>query len=210
MNHALAMPARFAVALAPLALAALGPLIGHAWLGHGLYKLALLALPFACGCRAAWPARPTGRQVALAVTSGAMLGLIAFCLIAGIVPRFISFSELRANFDARYGYTPLTAGIAALAIASLNALLEEWFYRGFLDRQLGAPLSALVFSLQHVIVLIGLGGPAASVAAGIAVYPAALIWTYVTKQGGISMAFLSHAITDAVFLAGGFYLLGYI
>lgn len=207
---ALSTPAKLAVALAPLALAALGPVIGHAWLGHGLYKLALLALPFLCGCRAAWPARPTSRQLALALTSGAMLGLVAFCLIAAIVPHFLPFSELRANFDARYHYTPLTAGIAALAIALLNSLLEEWFYRGFLDRQITPPLSALVFSLQHVIVLIGLGGPAAAVGAGIAVYPAALIWTYVRNQGGISMAFLSHAITDAVFLAGGFYLLGYI
>jgi len=58
-----------------LALASLGHGIGHGWLGHGLYKVGLLAVPLLAGARFARPGRPTAGEAALGVGLGLLSGL---------------------------------------------------------------------------------------------------------------------------------------
>ncbi len=201
---------RITIALAPLVLAALGPLVGHAWLGHGLYKLALVGLPFLCGRRFVRPAAPSFRALLESAAVGAALGGVAYLLCATLLPSLVDLTALRKAFDARYGYTPATAILASLLIIAVNSLIEEWFYRGLLDDLVPSPLASLVFSLQHVIVLGGLAGWAPAALAGVAVYPAGLAWTWIYRRHGLGAAWLSHALADLALLGGGLYLLGYL
>jgi len=199
---------KIAVAAAPAIVAFLGTLIGHGWIGHGLYKLLLFGIPFFYGAKMAWPNR---RNICEAVISGLALGTLAFGLLYLVLPLLVDVASVREGFDARYHYTPTTAIIAAILIMSINALLEEWFYRGFLDNYAGVPLSVFFFGLQHAIVLAGIAGPVPGVIAGVAVMPAGLLWTWLARRSnGIFTPFISHALTDVILLTGGLWMLGYI
>ncbi|RMH58532.1 MAG: hypothetical protein D6679_04900 [Candidatus Hydrogenedentota bacterium] len=197
------------IAAVPLLLAAAGPFLGHGWLGFGLYKIALLLLPFLYGKKLRPPRPPKRPETLPAILSGLVLGGVAFGLVWLFLPLFIAPGELRHAFDVRYGYSPATAAAAALLIATANALLEEWFYRGFLDEQIGPPASAFCFALQHVIVLAGLGSVSAALCTGAAVYPAGLVWSFLSRGGRIQEPFLSHVAADLVLLGGGLFFLGY-
>lgn len=196
--------------LTPLILALAGLWIGHGWIGHGLYKFALLALPFVFGMRVALPTKPRPRDLALAIGSGCLLGAVAAALIVAVLPRVADPAALRAAFDARYGYTPASAIAVCVLLACVNSLLEEWFYRGFLDPRLGPLATSIVFGLQHVIVLGGIAGLMPALAAGAACAAAGLVWSLLAWRGGIVLSFLSHALTDMILLAAGLRLLGYL
>ena len=200
----------FIVAMIPLSLAAIGPLIGHAWIGHGFYKIALLSIPFAFGLRFTLPRGFNRAQITAGVISGFILGASALTLLFVLMPLVSSPAEIRASLDARYHYTPLTAVSAALFIMTFNALLEEWFYRGFLNRLAGPILASFVFGLQHTIVLWGLAGSGVAILAGLIVVPAGVIWSLIAPEGKIFIPFISHAITDLFLVGGGLFLLGYL
>lgn len=197
-------------AILVLLMAGLGGLFGHAWLGHGLYKLALLGIPFAYGARVSRPTLPGSRSLAIAASSGLVIGAAALGLLHLIPPAIADPAGIRANLDARYGYTLATVILASLLISTANALLEEWFYRGFLNRALGAPAASFVFGLQHTAVLAGIAGIGPALLAGIAVVPAGLFWSAISPRGEITLPFVSHVFTDLVLLGGGLFLLGYV
>lgn len=197
-------------ALVVLGLASMGHWIGHGWLGHGLYKVGLLAVPLLAGVRFSRPLRPSGRSVLGGVGLGLLLGAAAAGLVASLLPRFVDPSALRASFDARYGTTPATVLVAALAVATMNALLEEWFYRGFLDARIGASFASFIFGVQHAIVLSGLAGPLPAFLAGALCVPAGLVWSSLARRtGGILVPFLSHMAADLVLFAAGLRILGW-
>ncbi|MEK8022662.1 MAG: CPBP family glutamic-type intramembrane protease [Candidatus Hydrogenedentota bacterium] len=197
-------------AFVPLLLAAAGTMIEHGWLGHGLYKLGLLFVPLLFGMRFAFPQRMKKESATVALSTGLLLGLAAWLLIELILPRVADPRTIRAAFDARYHYTPSSAIAAACLIATANAVLEEWFYRGFLDDAGGKILSLFCFSLQHFIVFRGLAGTGPAFIAALAVVPAGWIWSRIRTRHGLAAASLSHIVTDAVLLVGGLRLLGYV
>lgn len=199
---------KIVIAAAPALVALLGTFIGHGWMGHGLYKILLLGIPFYFGARMSWPRRGSIRD---AVLSGIALGALAFGLLYFILPLLVDVASVRAGFDARYHYTPTTAVIAAVLIMSINALLEEWFYRGFLDGYSGVALSVFFFGAQHAVVLAGIAGLVPGIIAGVAVMPAGLLWTWLARRSnGIFIPFISHALTDVILLTGGLWMLGYL
>lgn len=203
---------RYCVAFIPCLLAFAGPLIGYGWVGHGLYKIALFSIPLYFGLRPRRIPSINPRDRVAAILSGIILGGVAFGLLYTIMPLLIDPIEVRRGFDSRYGYTPTTAIIAAILIMSINALLEEWFYRGFLDDHAGVPVSVLAFGAQHMIVLGGLVGFWPAVLAGAAVMPAGAIWTWIARRSGskIFLPWISHMLTDVVLLGGGLWMLGYL
>ena len=93
---------------------------------------------------------------------------------------------------------------------TMNALLEEWFYRGFLDARLGPVAASMNFGAQHAIVLSGLSCPLPALLAGVACVPASLVWsTLARRTGGILVPFLSHMTADLVLFAAGLRILGW-
>lgn len=200
-----------AFASVPLALAAAGPLFAGGWFGHGLYKIALLALPFVAPRRGAWRLSGGIRASTFGAVTGIVLGAAGLALLAVLLPAFAPPEEIRANLDARYGYD--SAGEVLVAVGLLmtaNAALEEWFYRGFLDRKAGVFPSALTFGMQHTIVLSGVAGLAPALLAGGGTFLAGLVFSFHAARGGLLPAFASHMAADAVLLVGGMFVLGYL
>lgn len=198
-----------AAILIPLILAALSPVFGYGWLGHGVYKLALLGLPFSGGRSALCIGAMNSVVLARAVAVGAALGSAGLGLAWACAGTLWEPTVMREALDTRFSYTPAAAVIAALFIATLNAVLEEWFYRGWLDHRSGVFISAMTFAAQHVIVLAPLVGSAPALCAGLAVVPAALAWSWLSRRDGWALAVVSHVVADIVLFSGGLRLLGY-
>lgn len=196
-------------ALAPSLLAAIGGAIGHGWIGYGFYKIALLILPFAFGA-GLFPLRGVTRESARdAIAAGLLLGAAGSVLLWTLLPRLVDPLAVRAAFDVRYRYTPGTAIAAAILIATFNAALEEWFYRGFLDAAGGRGLSLAAFALQHFVIFRGLAGDRPALLVAGAVVVAGATWSHVNRRHGLGAAIASHVLTDALLLVTGLSLLGY-
>ncbi len=195
--------------LVPLALAALAPFLGFGWLGHGVYKLALLGFPLTGGRLAVWVGSPGIGAMARATGIGLALGGAGLGIAWASAGSFWEPTVMRHALDARFSYTPAAAITAAILIATLNAVLEEWFYRGWLDARAGLVTGALTFAAQHVLVLAPLVGLVGALGAGLAVVPAALAWSWLTGRDGWGLAAVSHIAADLVLFAGGLALLGY-
>lgn len=191
-----------------LALAALSPVLGAGWLGHGLYKMVLLGFPFAGGRGPAWRSSVASAAVP-ALLLGTALGGLGLGIAAATAGLAWDPAAFRSALEARFHYTPVALAAAALAIATVNALLEEWFYRAWLDERVGMAASGGVFAVQHVLVLAPLAGMPAAFAAGAAVLPAALAWSLLARRHGWGAAVISHVAADLVLFAGGLHLMGF-
>ena len=103
--------------------------------------------------------RPTLRELRPA----ALLALMVFAVIWGgyLVLDLVAgnfTAGVTANLTAKEGFTAATFPIAALYIAFVNSMLEEFFFRGFacLPGGRSAVLcSALAFGLYHVCIMDG-------------------------------------------------------
>lgn len=205
------MPRGVVLGCTVLLLVVAGPFFSDGWPGHGLYKAALLLLPFAAGYRPRRVGRSALAESLRGAATGLALGALGWGLLSLLLPYFIEPAALCARFDARYHYD--SAGKVVLVVGCLmtaNAALEEWFYRGFLDAEVGPAVSAVFFGAQHALVLWGLAGPVPALLAGVATGVAGRLFSFHAARGGLAAAFVCHAAADAVLLGGGLFTLGYL
>jgi membrane protease YdiL (CAAX protease family) len=109
-------------------------------------------------------------------------------------------------------------GYLAIAayITLINALLEEyvfrWFIQGQLRRQLAAPaavlLSAAIFTAHHIVILSAQFDPAFAALGSAGVFAGGLLWGWCfEKSGSIWPAYVSHAIVDAALMLVGWWII---
>jgi membrane protease YdiL (CAAX protease family) len=200
----------FLIGLLPTAVAVAGVALGTAWLGHAAYKFLLLALPLILGWRfsSLYPIRRAA--LTPAILSGLALGGTAAVGLAVLLPALREPALIRASLDARYGLTPVLAIVFALFNMTVNAVLEEVFYRGLLAPRLGTIVSTTLFALQHVAILAGPAGLPAALAAGGCTFLAGVVWCGLAARHGLAAAAISHIAADLVVLSTGLWLLGYL
>lgn len=155
-----------------------------------------------------WMGAATGVAIAAAILVGyAILSAVGF-----------DASALRPALEANGLDHPLRFALAAAWLIVVNALLEEYAFRWFItsrwERVLGpggrgaSLLSALCFTVHHVVVLAAFFSPLAVVVGSAGVFTGGLVWSVLYRRyRSIRPAWLSHAIADIAILAIGWRLL---
>ncbi len=160
------------------------------------------------------PMRRGGLWIGLA--SGVLLASSLLALHFFIAPHWIDGAKLRelanANgFDSRGAYFAV-----AVYTVLFNSLLEEyawrWFVASRLERlvapRLAIPLSALAFTLHHIVLLVAQFGAKFAAVASIGVFTAGCLWSlFFARYRSIWPGWVSHALVDAALLAIGWHLL---
>jgi len=187
-------------------------------------KLWILALPaiwllfVECG-RVSLSPLSAGRP-ARALAEGALLGLAFGAIVvaahAMVGERWLDPARLRqiadeAGFGTRGAYLVLAAYLALV-----NSLLEEYVWRWFVYRQverlvrpaLAVPISALLFTLHHVLVFAVQLGPQIAVLGSLGVFVGGCIWSWLyARWRSIWPAWVSHMLVDVAGLWIGWVLL---
>ena len=199
---------------------------------QSLYKIVQLAIPTAWryrknerGFDIFWPfhePRPTPMGWAIGALSGCMLalaGIVAIKIAASF--GLVDPASIRTGFDERFTVDASLAVIIVVFLSTINAALEELHFRAWLDRELsalwgthaGVGISALAFGGMHILIFWGMPWfllqTILMMAAALAL--AGAVWSVLARmKGGIHIAFLSHAVADALLLAWGLFWLGYM
>lgn len=202
------------------------------YLAQSSYKILQLLLPMCWyasrgrrGAEMLAPAeevRPTPRLLAMAVLYALLLaggGIVAIHLLLPVLQ--LDPAVLRAGFDARFQMGPAGAIAVVVFLSSLNAYLEEWHFRWWLDMELtrrwgrgaGIVVSATAFAGMHAFIVLGVPGIPGIIAPlmGIGLFVAGITWSLLLRRGGgFYAAWLSHGLTDALLLGWGLWWLGYL
>lgn len=203
--------------------------------GYGLqsaYKLVQLVAPawwrYAAGERGSaiiWPSRepmPSVRLLFAAVSVAVGFSVIAAALITTFAPALgVDPATLRAGYDQRFAVSGMGALGVVVFLSFLNSALEELHFRVWLDRELskragnivGIAVSALAFACMHGFIVLGLPNVPPVVllpmVMGLAIVGAC--WSVLVRRpGGALAAWISHGLTDALFLGWGLFWLGYL
>ncbi len=138
--------------------------------------------------------------------------LIAFFLLREQINAFAPLIEQKAA-----SLFPLALYLPIAAIFSVaHALLEEWYWRGYvfgeLHRSLAPTMAAVVgavaFTAHHVIVLSQLFPGSLVVLFSAGIFLAALMWIWLYRRTGSLLApWVSHMIADATIFLIGFILI---
>lgn len=116
------------------------------------------------------PLTPLPKRIRWTEYTGAILALTAIGVILSayyIFYSFIDFTAIQESLTAKNSVTATTYPLIALCVALLNPFLEEYFWRGFIYRNLAqtAPnrawritslwLTGALFALHHTIIIQG-------------------------------------------------------
>ncbi|MBU1693960.1 MAG: CPBP family intramembrane metalloprotease [Verrucomicrobia bacterium] len=153
-----------------------------------------------------------------AVLSGGLISLAILAAYLGPGRRLVDQSLLVEKLTAiGLGSTWMYAGGAAYWIL-VNSVLEEYVWRWFCVRQCeqllprvpAVALSALFFTLHHVIALQVYMGPLPVVVCSLGIFTGGAIWSWMyTRYRSIWPGYVSHAIVDlCVFGIGAWMLFG--
>ncbi|MGE3107015.1 MAG: CPBP family intramembrane glutamic endopeptidase [Phycisphaerales bacterium] len=152
---------------------------------------------------------------------GAMLGVV---ISAGIVGVFlllrstfgVNAADLRATAtDAGFG-SPANYLLFGAYLALVNSLLEEYVWRWFAFRaaaslmppMIAVPVSALFFTLHHVVVLAAYFPVVLTALGSLGVFIGGCVWSgCFLRYGSIWPGYVSHAIVDVAILYVGWQLL---
>lgn len=151
---------------------------------------------------------------------GAVLGLIIATVIVGgywLIGRQVVDPALLRDAAARNGLDqPLRYLEVTTVLTLVNALLEEFVWRWFVYRQcerlmpasMAVVVSALLFTLHHVIALRAQMGwiPTLLASSGIFIGGCAWSWLY-RRYRSIWPGYVSHMLADAAVFAAGWMLL---
>ena len=193
--------------------------------GQGLYffaKIWILLLPllwprFVEGQPIPWPPR-SARGLLTGLVSGLLIGvviLLAFLLFGDtLVDRAFLQDQV-----ARNGLNdPLRYTLLALYLCFINALLEEYVWRQFVFQKcetlVGAMpavvLSAIFFTLHHVIALKAQFGLGMTILGSLGVLGGGLIWSWCyLRFRSLWPGYVSHILADiAIFAIGAFLIFG--
>lgn len=106
--------------------------------------------------------------------------------------------------------------LAAAWLSIVNAVLEEYVFRWFIttrferlapagSRGFATGLSALAFTLHHVIVLAKYLPPGTTALASLGIFVGGLAWSWLYRRtGSIWPGYLSHALVDIAIMAVGY------
>lgn len=202
--------------------------------GYGLqslYKIAQLAVPVGWryargerGLSVAWSIRepmPSARLLFAGVAIAVGFSVIAAALITVFAPVLgIDPATLRAGYDERFAVTGMGALGVVVFLSFLNSALEELHFRVWLDRELskragdvvGIAVSALAFACMHGFIVLGLPDvpPLVLIPMVIGLAIVGACWSLLLRRpGGALAAWISHGLTDALFLGWGLFWLGY-
>ena len=157
--------------------------------------------------------RGVGLGIAFAlVVSGAMLALYAGFLRGSSILDGAS-DKLRAKLIDFHADTPGRFLVLALFIATVHALLEEYYYRWFIfnglkDHLAPSPavvLSSLAFMGHHVIVLANYLRPGPVVVFSLCIAMGGAVWAWIYHQKGSLLGpWLSHLLIDTAIMIVGY------
>lgn len=145
------------------------------------------------------------------------LGIGIYALILGgwaIVRNWVDFSGIADSLTSTAGVTKENFLYVSLYISFVNSLLEEFFFRGFVYRNLAERtrfayiFSAAAFSLYHVAMMIGWFHPALLVLVLAGLFLGGLIFNWLNeKLGCIYASWLTHMFANFAINTIGFILL---
>ncbi len=141
--------------------------------------------------------------------TGITIGLIMFCLILAIYWLFLR-SWINVNLVRDRLQTVADIDRQAFILGGayfilINALIEEYFWRWFvysrceelLAREIAVPLSALFFTLHHVVGLAAFTDWRVTLIGSLGVFVAGVVWSeYYRRYRSIWSNYFSHAIAD--------------
>lgn len=194
-------------------------------IGAAVYSLAkvwILALPLiwtlAVDRRTPLPAIAAARPVSTrGILVGIALGLIISIGIFAVYRAVDAVAPIDAHAlatvarDAGFG-SPLMYLFFGAYLALVNSLLEEYVWRWFTFRAAAAivppaiavPLSALFFTLHHIIVLAAYFPPSLTALASLGVFIGGCAWSWCfLRFRSIIPGYISHAIVDVAILLIG-------
>lgn len=145
------------------------------------------------------------------------LGIGIYALILGgwaIVRNWVDFSGIADSLTSTAGVTKENFLYVSLYISFVNSLLEEFFFRGFVYRNLAERtrfayiFSAAAFSLYHMAMMIGWFHPALLVLVLAGLFLGGLIFNWLNeKLGCIYASWLTHMFANFAINTIGFILL---
>ena len=146
-----------------------------------------------------------------------LLGVGIYGLILGgwaILRNWVDFSGIADSLTANAGVTKENFLYVSLYISFANSLLEEFFFRGFVYRNLARRkrfayiFSAAVFSLYHVAMMIGWFHPALLILVLAGLFVGGVIFNWLNERlGCIYASWLTHMFANFAINTIGFLLL---
>lgn len=158
-----------------------------------------------------WP-RLSSRGLLVGLLSGTAVGLLIVLGVSWFIPTGPALARLRLAITEVGLDTPAKFIIGAAYWCLINAMLEEYVWRWFVYSQarrvfgsrLAIWLSALFFTLHHVIALAVLFDLPRALIASTGVFIGGLIWAEIYRRyDNIWAAYVSHVLIDvAIFFVG--------
>jgi hypothetical protein len=153
------------------------------------------------------------------IGSGGMLGAVILVGWFGFVQGQLDLAALREVVNANGLDEPVRYWTMAIWLSVGNALLEEFVFRWFVDsrlKQLGLwiglaiPISALIFTAHHVLVLMAYFPAVETILFSLGVFVGGLLWSWLLRRhGSLVPGYLSHILVDlALFVVGASMLFG--
>jgi membrane protease YdiL (CAAX protease family) len=153
------------------------------------------------------------------VLSGLVIGGLIVVAAALLGPSLIDVDTVK-TMAAGNGLDELNRYITlAITLSIGNALMEEYVWRWFVQSRwktitgnatAAIVLSAVCFTIHHVLVLSAYFGPSIIVISSFSVFVGGCLWSWLmTKYESIWPGYVSHVLVDVgVFVAGGMLLFG--
>ena len=155
------------------------------------------------------PRGRAGRALAEGLLLGLVLGGGLLGLDALLRERLLDPEHLRTAARASgFAASPAVFLGFALYLALVNALLEEYVWRWFVQRRCeelapraAVPLAALLFTLHHALAFGVQFGGLLALLASLAVFAAACVWSWLyARWRSVWPAYVSHVMVDAAAL----------
>ena len=153
------------------------------------------------------------------LTSGAIIGTGIHLLWNGWLGDCSDVTSLVEKMNESGLGEPIRFWLFAAWMCIGNSLLEEFVFRWFIDSRLerlrvplllALPISALIFTMHHVIVLAAYFDTLVVVLGSGGVFVGGLLWSMsLRKWGSLLPGWISHAIVDVALVMIGAYALGF-
>ena len=161
------------------------------------------------------------RPVALfwGIGSGIAIGAVILLGWFGVIRGQLDLGALREVVKANGLDQPARYWAMAIWLSLGNALLEEFVFRWFVDsrlRRLGLgvgvaiPLSALIFTAHHVLVLMAYFPAVETILFSIGVFVGGVLWSWLLRRyESLVPGYVSHMLVDlSIFIVGASMLFG--
>ena len=165
---------------------------------------------------------PTRRGWRMGIGFGVLVSAAIFGLWLAIGERAFDLDRFRGILAENGLATPARFILAAAWLSFVNALLEEYVFRWFITTRIDAvlspeaasggrrsaivvTLSALAFTLHHIIVLAHYLPPVMTALACTGILVGGAFWSWLYRRGGsLWPAYVSHAIVDIAVMTVGY------